>query len=136
MVVMVVVVVVMVVGMWGVRMGMFAIQHCLAGINLGDLALPATAVGAVAEAGEGTVVHGIDVLGVGDARHGVVVPVEVARLDGRLEPGEHLQVHLQGAGVLVVVGLGAGGRVATLAHLFQDLHVPRRELEKGEIKIY
>lgn len=76
------------------RVRMFAIQNGLTGINLCDLTLSTAAICTMAETGERTVVHGIDVLGVGYARHGVVIPVEVAGFNGRFEPGEHLQVHL------------------------------------------
>lgn len=94
MVMVVVVMMVMVVGMWGMLMRMFAVQNRLTRINLGDLTLPAAAIGAVAETGERAVIHGVDVLGVGYAGHGIIVPIEVAGFDGRFEPGEHFQVHL------------------------------------------
>lgn len=81
---MVVVVVVMRVDV--TRMGMLAVQHRLAGVHLSYGLRPVVA--AVPEAREGTVVHGVDVLAVGDAGHRIVIPVEVAGLDRRFEAGE------------------------------------------------
>jgi hypothetical protein len=51
-------------------------------------------VARVAEAREGTVVE-VAVVGVGHSGDGVVVPRQVARLHGRLEPAEHLNFSLK-----------------------------------------
>lgn len=73
-----------------------------------------------------TMIHRVDIMRVSDPRHGVVLPVEVAGLDGRLEPGEHLQVHAV-PGALVLVGRVAHTKPA-LGDLLHDLEVPGAEL--------
>jgi hypothetical protein len=51
-------------------------------------------VACVAEAREGTVVE-VAVVGVGHSGDGVIVPRQVARLHGGLEPAEHLDFGLE-----------------------------------------
>lgn len=61
---------------------------------------------------EGAVVEQVEVLAVGDSRYGVVVPLEEARVHGRMEPGEHLVLRYAVNVRPVRVRAGRGARVA------------------------
>ena len=88
-------------------------EHGLAAVDLAaaGAAHCGVSLGGLLEHGEGAEVLGV--VAVGDAGQGVVVPVEEARLDGRLEPGEDLHVaqlarlgaRLAGAAALVGLDL-------------------------------
>uniref|UniRef100_A0A182UYV8 Uncharacterized protein n=1 Tax=Anopheles merus TaxID=30066 RepID=A0A182UYV8_ANOME len=77
------------------------------------------------EAGERAVVHRVRVLRVRDALDRVVLPVEVARLDRRLEPGEQLRIVAQ---VLLLLAAVRRRRDHVLRHPVQYLQVPGGEL--------
>lgn len=61
------------------------------------------------EARERTVIHGIGAGRVGDAGQRVLLPVEIARLQGRLEADEELEIGLQrvllASAVVAIVGV-------------------------------
>jgi hypothetical protein len=75
----------------------------------------------VPEARERTVIHGIAAGRVGYTREGILLPVEVAGLEGGLEADEELEVRLEGvllaAPVIPVVRVLVDGRAPDLRQL-------------------
>lgn len=78
-------------------------------------------VASVTEASEWTVVHGVTTGGVSNPRHDVLVPVQVASLQCRLEAGENRDVVFQGvllpAAVVPVVRVVRHGTATGLGDL-------------------
>lgn len=78
-------------------------------------------VARVPEAREGTVIHGIAFRGVRDPRQCVLLPIQIARFEGRLEAREDLQIRFQRVllpAAVVFVGVVRYGIAATFRHLF------------------
>lgn len=72
-----------------------------------------------------TVVHGIRVLGVCYAWNRVVLPVQVAGLDGQLKSREEFRVR---SNILLLLAAVRGDAHTVLGHSVQDLQVPGSEL--------
>lgn len=73
------------------------------------------------EAGKGTVVHGIATGSVSNPGQDVLIPIQVASLQRRLEPGENRDIVFQGillsAAVVPIVRIVRHRTAATLGHL-------------------
>lgn len=82
----------------GVRM--FTVEHGFARVHLRDSLSPI--ITSMSETRERTVIHWVDVLRVGDPRHGVIVPIQITRLNCRFESRENFQIQFQGT---VLVGV-------------------------------
>lgn len=96
---------------------MLVVRHQrLGGIQLAGIVRLALEV-RVLEASERRVVDGIRVVGVRHSRYGVALPVQVARLDGRLEADKQLRL---GSRVLLVL-VGVRRHHSALDHPVKNL---------------
>ena len=93
----------------GAYPGELAPQHGLAGVDLAAARLVGLGFGLAWMPEDGERAHVLGVVAVGDPGDGIVLPVQIAGLDGRLEAGEDLDIgelaRLSGA-------LARGGGVA------------------------
>lgn len=86
---MVMVVVMMVMRMhMGACVWMFTIKNRFTGIDLSDSFSPI--ITAMSKTCERTVIHRVDVLRVSNPRHGIIIPIQVARFNGRFKSSKNL----------------------------------------------